>query len=106
MRMIKLLSNDMECNINEAEEKISTAYALKDKHPNIAAWYKEMASAHLNFNTKGHELVAAEIRSYRESPDYMQHPEYADGMKAVWDDKHADMIAKTAKVRAMIDTFK
>ena len=106
MKTIKMLSCDIECNIREAEEKISTAYRLKSDHPAMALWYKEMAIAHLNFNTKGHELVAAEITNYRNSDDYKQHPEYADGMMAVWNDKHSDLIAKTAMVKAMIDSFK
>lgn len=106
MKTIKLLSGDIECNIREAEEKIEMAYSLRTEHPNLASWYKEMAQAHIAFNTKGHELVSAEISVYRDSPEYAAHPEYADGMQAVWQDKHADLITYAARVKAMIDSFK
>lgn len=106
MRIIKHLSSDIECNIREAEEKIDTAYRLKSEYPQEAMWYKDMAATHLNFNNKAHELVAAQISTYRNSVEYKDHPEYADGMMAVWNDRHADLIAKSAKVKSMIDAYK
>ena len=106
MRIIKQLSDDIACNIREAEEKINTAYRLKSANAAEAAWYKEMALAHLTFNTKAHELVVAQISAYKAGKDYAEHPEYADGMMAVWNDRHADLMADTARVRAMIDAFK
>ena len=106
MRIIKMLSEDIACNIKEAEDKIETAYALKDKFPSEALWYKDMAQTHLNFNTKAHELVTAQINAYRASQEYKEHPEYADGMMAVWQDRHADLMKQSAKVSAMINTYK
>ena len=106
MISIKMLSKDIECNIREAEDKIDTAYRLKDQHPAMAAWYRDMAIAHIGFNVKGHELVTAEISTYRSSDEYKAHPEYADGMQAVWRDQHADLVAYAARVKAMIDAFK
>lgn len=106
MRTIKMLSQDIECNILEADEKMETAYSLKLEHPAMALWYRDMAQAHLGFNTKGHELVAAEIQNYKNSQHYADHPEYADGMLAVWNDKHADLITRTSRIKSMIDSFK
>lgn len=106
MRIIKQLSGDIECNIREAEEKIDTAYRLREQFPQEALWYKDMAIAHLNFNNRAHELVAAQINTYRSSQEYKDHPEYADGMMAVWNDRHADLIARSAKVKSMVDTYK
>ena len=57
MKLIKRLSADIACNIDEAREKIRTAYALKAECPEAAAWYREMAAAHINFNTNGHAVV-------------------------------------------------
>lgn len=85
---------------------METAYSLKQEYPSVAMWYRDMAQAHINFNNAGHELVSAEIAKYRNSQHYAEHPEYADGMMAVWNDKHADLITDTARVKAMIDTFK
>lgn len=106
MLIIKQLSKDISCNIREAEEKIDTAYSLRSTNPAEAAWYKEMAAAHLGFNAKAHDLIGALITAYKASEDYKNHPEYADGMMAVWTGMHADMIADTARVKAMVDTFK
>lgn len=106
MRIIKQLARDIECNIDEAEDKIDTAYRLKAEFPAEAAWYREMASAHIAFNTKAHELVRAQIDKYKQSDSYRDHPEYADGMMAVWNDKHADMVAYASRVKGMIDAFK
>lgn len=106
MKIIKELAREIECNIGEAEEKIERAYAMKEKYPAAAAWFKDMAAAHLGFNVKAHELVASEINAYKSGNEYKEHPQYADGMMAVWTDRHADLIAKSAKVKAMVDTFK
>lgn len=101
-----MLAEDIECNIREAEEKITTAYKLRNEHQNLAFWYRDMAAAHLNFNNKGHDLIAAEISAYKNGEEHAAHPEYAEGMQAVWNAKHAELIAYAARVRSMIDTFK
>ena len=106
MIIIKNLAEDIECNIREANDKIGTAYSLRTEHPAEAMWYKDMAFAHLNFNTKAHELIANLIANYQKTEQYNEHPEYAEGMKAVWNMKHSDMIRETARVKSMIDTFK
>lgn len=106
MRIIKQLSADIACNIREAEDKIMTAYRLRDKYPQEAMWYRDMAVAHLGFNGKAHDLVALEITTYRNSDEYKEHPEYADGMQAVWADQHADLVAENARIQAMIAAFK
>jgi len=106
MRMIKDVSNDIRTNIFEAREKIMTAYELKDSCPNAAAWYKEMATAHIAFNTNGHNVVAKLIADYKASEDYKLHKEYADGMADAWAGIHADLQKQTAEVQAMIQNFK
>ena len=106
MRIIKMLAEGISENIEEAREKIEEAYRLKSLHPAESMWLREMALAHLNFNARGHELVAAQIAAYKASQEYKDHPEYADGMMAVWNDKHADMMARSARVKAMIDGLK
>lgn len=101
-----MLSDDIACNIREAEDKIGTAYRLRASFPQESVWYREMAQAHLGFNAKAHELVIAQINAYKAGAEYKAHPEYADGMMAVWQDRHADLTAQAARVRAMIDAFK
>lgn len=106
MKLIKRLSADIACNIDEAREKIRTAYALKAECPEAAAWYREMAAAHINFNTNGHAVVKKLIEGYKASEEYKRNPAYADGMIAAWEAVHNDLIAKTAEVKAMIDGWK
>lgn len=106
MRLIKQLSADIARNIDEAKDKIRTAYEVKTECPEAGAWYKEMAAAHINFNTNGHAAVKKLIESYKASEDYKQNPAYADGMIAAWEAVHNDLVAKTAEVKAMVDGYK
>lgn len=106
MKIIKRLSNDLAGNIEEARDKIRVAYELKAEFPEAAAWYREMAAAHINFNGNGHATVKKLIDAHKNSEEYKRNPAYADGMIAAWTVIHDDLIARTAEVKAMIDGFK
>lgn len=106
MKIIKRLSNDIACNIEEARDKIRTAYELKSEYPEAASWYREMAAAHINFNSSGHGVVEKLIEQYKTSDAYKRNPEYANGMLGAWQAMHADMMARAAEVKAMIDGYK
>lgn len=106
MKLIKQISNDIAGNIDEAREKMRTAYALKAESPEAAAWYREMAQAHIGFNSKGHEVIKKMIETYKNSEEYKRNPAFADGMLGAWNAIHDDLIAKTAEVKAMVDGFK
>lgn len=106
MKLIKQISNDIAENISEAKDKIRTAYELKAESPEAAAWYREMASAHLGFNSKGHEVIKKLIDTYKASEEYKRNPAFADGMLGAWNAIHDDLIAKTAEVKAMVEGFK
>ena len=106
MKIIKRLSTDLAGNIEEAHDKIRVAYELKAEFPEAAAWYREMAAAHINFNSNGHATVKKLIDAHKNSEEYKRNPAYADGMIAAWTVIHDDLIAKTAEVKAMIDGFK
>ncbi len=106
MKLIKQISNDIAENISEAKDKIRTAYELKAESPEAAAWYREMASAHLGFNSKGHEVIKKLIDTHKASDEYKRNPAYADGMLGAWNAIHDDLIAKTAEVKAMVEGFK
>lgn len=106
MRLIKQLSTDIAGNIDEARDKIRTAYEVRTESPEAGAWYKEMASAHLGFNTNGHAVIKKIIETYKASDEYKQSPAFADGMIAAWEAVHNDLIAKTAEVKAMVDGYK
>lgn len=106
MKLIKQIAESMEGNLREARNHIGTAYRLKDSDPQSAAWYKDMASAHINFNTAGHTAIAKLITDYKETPDYKNRADYYAGMLDVWNAKHADIVRETAEIQAMITTFK
>nr|DAL30166.1 MAG TPA_asm: hypothetical protein [Caudoviricetes sp.] len=106
MKLIKQISNDIAENVSEAKDKIRTAYELKAESPEAAAWYREMASAHLGFNSKGHEVIKKLIENYKNSEEYKRNPAFADGMLGAWNAIHDDLIAKTAEVKAMVEGFK
>lgn len=106
MKLIKQISNDIAGNIDEAREKMRTAYALKAESPEAAAWYREMAQAHIGFNSKGHEVIKKLIEAYKASEEYKRNPAFADGMMGAWNAIHDDLIAKTAEAKAMVEGFK
>lgn len=106
MRIIKRLITDMAGNIDEARDKIRTAYELKAEYPKAAEWYRSMAAAHLGFNDAGHKTVSEIVEVYKASDEYKRRPEYADGMLAAWEAVHSDLTAKCAEVKAMIDGYK
>lgn len=103
MRMIKKLSDEIRGNIDEAEHKIKMAYKLRDVHKGMADWYKDMAVAHLGFNTKGHELVKQMISDAKTKMD--DNP-MMPGMVAAYEEIHADIVAENAEVQGMISAYK
>ena len=106
MKMIKRISAEIACNIEEARDKIKTAYGLKTECREAAGWYGEMANAHSAFNTNGHTLVKKMIDAYKAGDDYKKNPEYAEGMIAAYSAMHDELMEKTAEVRAMIEGYK
>ena len=100
MRAIKNVTRDIEGNIREAREKIAKAYQMMDSNRPYADWQKDMAMQHLTFNTKGYEIVKKMIADVAASTDPL-----APGMRAMFEDMHADMMRDTAEVKAMIDNY-
>ena len=86
--------------------KTSKKRDVKSTYPALAAWYKDMALAHLNFNDTGHQIGMKMISDYKASDAYNADPSYADAMIPVWDAEHADMVEDTAGVKQEINSFK
>jgi hypothetical protein len=101
--MIKKVSNAIRENIHEAKEKIDMAYRLRDEDKAVADWYKEMAAAHLAFNSTGHNVVTKLIEHAKER---MHDNPMLPGMMAVYNEIHADMKREAAEVQAMIQNYK
>ena len=64
-----------------------------------------MEYADIRFNADGHNVVEKLIESCKNSEEYKRNPEYANGMLDAWKAMHADLLAETAEVRAMIEGF-
>lgn len=102
MRMVKWASDIIAGNIREARKYIDKAYELKEVSPMAAEWCKDMAVSHLQFNARGHDYVKKLIAQRMASGE---SSELMPGMKAVYEELHADMIRDAAEVHAMIDRF-
>ena len=100
MREIKHVVKDIETNIHEAREKIGKAYQLMEHDRSYADWQRDMALQHLAFNNRGHEIVKRMISEHADSA----HP-LAPGMRAMYEDRHADIMREAAEVRSMIDNY-
>ena len=100
MREIKHVVKDIEHNIREAREKITRAYNLMESNRPYADWQRDMAMQHITFNGKGHEIVKKMISDVAASTDPL-----APGMRAMFEDMHADLMRESAEVKAMIDNY-
>ena len=103
MKMIKKVSDAIRENIHEAREKIEMAYRLHEEDKIVADWYKEMAAAHLAFNTNGHNVVVKLIdQAKAEKSGNPMMP----GMMAAYNEIHAGLKLEAAEVHAMIQNYK
>ena len=103
MRMIKKVSDSIRENIHEAREKIEMAYKLHGEDKAVADWYRDMATAHLNFNTNGHSIVVKLIdQAKTEKTGNPMMP----GMMAAYNEIHASLKLEAAEVQAMINNYK
>ena len=103
MMIIKKLSGEIRSNIHEAREKINAAYRMRDKDKAVADWYRDMATAHIGFNTTGHNIVVKLIDQAK--AEHANDP-MIPGMTAVYNEIHADLKREAAEVQAMISAYK
>ena len=103
MKEIARMSERIRHNIHEAKEKIREAYELRDTDRAEADWLRDMAKAHLDFNTRGHEIVTGLISEA--AKNHANAPELP-GMQAVYKQRHAEIARESAEVAAMIVAYK
>ena len=103
MRMIKWTTDIISGNLREARKYIGKAYELRESCRPAADWCKEMAVRHLEFNQIGHSMAKKMIEDYANSG---AQSELMPGMKAVYNDMHADIMRESAEVQAMIAAHK
>ncbi len=103
MRSIKWATEIISGNLAEARKYIMKAYELRDQDRQAADWCRDMAAKHVDFNAAGHNLVKRMIEDVR-----AKDPNNAmvAGMRAVFEDKHADMMQEQAEIVGMINAYK
>lgn len=100
--MVKWAIVIMEGNAAEARKYALKAHELREKNRMASDWCREMASAHLGFDTSGGTLVKKMMDECRAADP----SERMAGMLEVWAERHAEIAREGAEVKAMLDCIK
>lgn len=102
MQMIKWAMEVMAGNVREARKYALKTYDLREKNKMASDWCREMASAHLGFDTSGGTLVKKMMDECRAA----DKSERMEGMLEVWTERHAEIVKQCAETKAMLDCIK
>ena len=103
MERLKFILDTVDGNNREARKYAGMILAYKEKQKTIADWCKEMASAHIAFNSSGMSVAKKLIEEIRSSTD---KPEYTEGALSVWMERMAELSSENITIKAMIDSYK
>ena len=103
MKSIKLTADIIKNNLSEARKYIHMAIEHKETEPILSNWFKDMAKAHLDFNTEGHAAAKKLIEAYKESG---KNSDLAPGMMVMFGVIHADLVKEEAELKAMLEMIK
>lgn len=92
----------MEANAAEARKYALKTCELREKNKPAADWCREMATAHLTFNTNGGAMLKRLIEECRAA----DKSERMEGMLEVWTERHAEIVKQCAETKAMLDCIK
>ena len=92
----------MAGNVREARKYAIKAYDLRDKNKAASDWCKEMAAAHITFNTGG----AALAKKLMDEAKANDPSERMEGRLEVWSERHAEIVREGAEVKAMLEGLK
>ena len=101
MKLIKLLSDKIEDEINDAEAYAKLACEYKDLRPDLANTFYNLSSEEMIHMQRLHKEVARIIEEYRR-----EKGEPPAGMLAVYEHEHGKQIEAAAKVKAMQAVYK
>jgi hypothetical protein len=104
---IRHLLKNVGHNIEEARDKIHKAYELLEKSEALAAWHKDMAARHLDFNETAVPMVRKHLDEMRrEHKGHDREPDQmAMGKCEAYEEWLEQLLPRMAEVRAMIDRF-
>lgn len=102
MRIIKHLSDQIKEESEGAMEYAKDALKYKDKDPELADLYHELAQVEYTHVQKLHDQVVRKINDISNAPD-VEPPEY---MVMLWEDIHEELMECMAKASGLIEMYK
>lgn len=101
MKIIKIISEDIEKELDYAEDCIKKAVQYKTEFPDVARVYDSLCTAHLNCAKNLHDQVVSIINKYKSEKGEPPAP-----MMAIYEYLHERQINKTIGVRNLQEIFK
>ena len=98
MRVIKVLSEQICKELEDSNKYIDSALTYKTQFPKLAETYIELANEEIGHAERLHKQVVNLISEIQvEIPKFMQE---------LWEEKHIELITKTAELKAKIELYK
>ena len=98
MRVIKVLSKQIEEELEDSNKYIDSALTYKTQFPKLAETYIELANEEIGHAERLHKQVVSLISEIQvEIPKFMQE---------LWEEKHIELITKTAQLKTKIELYK
>lgn len=101
MRIIQILSERIEEELDDSFEYISMAIQYKEEFPQVAKTFYELSMEEMRHMEMLHIEVAALIKKHRE-----EHGEPPAAMMAVYEFLHKKGIEKAAKIKLLQNHFR
>lgn len=101
MKIIQIISEHIEEELEDAEAYIKLAHEYKEEFPQIAKTFYELSMEEMRHMEMLHIEVAALIKKHRE-----EHGEPPAAMMAVYDFLHKKDIEKSAKIKLLQNHFR
>lgn len=98
MRVIKVLSKQIEEELEDSNKYINSALTYRTQFPKLAETYIELANEEIGHAEQLHKQVVSLISEIQiEIPKFMQE---------LWEEKHIELITKTAELKTKIELYK
>lgn len=102
MKIIKHLVEDIEEELEGAEHYAKLAIQYKEDDRELADVYAKLANVELDHVNALHGQVVRIIKEYKATTG----KETPAPMQAVWDWEHEKMVDASARIKAMLETYK
>ncbi len=98
MRVIKVLSKQIEEELEDSNKYIDSALTYRTQFPKLAEIYIELANEEIGHAERLHKQIVSLISEIQiEIPKFMQE---------LWEEKHIELITKTAELKTKIELYK